>query len=99
MKSRLGESFELLPDTIQVANAVLILVFIPLFEYVIYPLLSKTSIKHFTFNLSKFINVEIQNDGHSQPQPQTTFKFDLCSVTKLPGVDRVAKKGGGEVVS
>ena len=35
---------------------------------------------------------------HSQPQqqPQTTFKFDLCSVAKLPEVDRVAKKEGGE---
>ena len=41
MKARLGESFELLPDTIQVANAVLILAFIPLFEYGIYPVLSK----------------------------------------------------------
>ncbi len=34
---------------------------------------------------------------HSQLQLQTTFKFDLCSVTKLPGVDRVAKKGGERV--
>jgi hypothetical protein len=35
---------------------------------------------------------------HSQPQlqPQTTSKFILCSVAKFPGVDRVAKKGGGE---
>lgn len=41
MKSRVGESFELLPDTIQVANAILILIFIPFFEYVIYPLLNK----------------------------------------------------------
>jgi len=31
-----------------------------------------------------------------QPQPQTTSKFDLCSIAKLPGVARVAKKGGGE---
>ena len=31
-----------------------------------------------------------------QPQPRTTFKFDPCSIAKLPGVDRVAKKGGGE---
>jgi len=30
---------------------------------------------------------------HSQQQlqPQTNFKFDLCSIAKLPGVDRVAK--------
>ncbi len=41
MKSRLGESFELLPDTIQVANAILILIFIPMFEYGIYPLLGE----------------------------------------------------------
>ena len=31
-----------------------------------------------------------------QPQLQITFKFDLCSIAKVPGVDRVAKKGGGE---
>jgi hypothetical protein len=38
---------------------------------------------------------------HSQMQlqPQTTFKFDLSSVAKLPGDDRVAKKGGEEGVS
>ncbi len=32
-----------------------------------------------------------------QPQPQATCKFDLCSIAKLPGVDRVAKKVGERV--
>ena len=39
-----GETFGLftiLPDQMQVANPVLILLFIPLFDYVVYPLLSK----------------------------------------------------------
>ena len=29
-----------------------------------------------------------------QPQPQTTFKFDLCSIAKLKQDYRVAKKLG-----
>ena len=41
MKSRIGSDFELLPDTIQVANSALILIFIPAFQYGVYPLLGK----------------------------------------------------------
>ena len=33
--------FTLLPDQMQTLNAVLVLIFIPLFEYIIYPLLAK----------------------------------------------------------
>jgi hypothetical protein len=33
--------------------------------------------------------------SQTQPQPQTTFKLDLCSVAKLRGIDRDAKKGEG----
>ena len=36
-----GGLFTILPDQMQVANPVLILLFIPLFDYVIYPMLSK----------------------------------------------------------
>ena len=42
MNGRIGEIFEILPDTIQVANAALILILIPIFEYFIYPMLGKS---------------------------------------------------------
>jgi hypothetical protein len=43
-----------------------------------------------------FLKAKFKMIRHSQlqPQPQTTFKFDLCSIAESPGVDRVAKKRG-----
>ena len=41
-----GGLFTILPDQMQVANPVLILLFIPTFDYVIYPLLRKNIIIH-----------------------------------------------------
>uniref|UniRef100_A0A914XMW3 Oligopeptide transporter 1 n=1 Tax=Plectus sambesii TaxID=2011161 RepID=A0A914XMW3_9BILA len=45
MDSRLSSSFSLLPDQMQTLNAILIMVFIPIFQLVIYPLVEKVGIK------------------------------------------------------
>jgi solute carrier family 15 (oligopeptide transporter), member 1 len=44
MTGELG-SFTLKPDQMQVVNPLLILLFVPLFDYVLYPLLAKVGIK------------------------------------------------------
>jgi dipeptide/tripeptide permease len=45
MDARLTSNFSLLPDQMQTLNAILIMIFIPIFQLIIYPLVEKCGIK------------------------------------------------------
>ena len=67
MNGRIGEIFEILPDTIQVANAALILILIPIFEYFIYPMLGKSLRISFNYSSVHYRIVFFKKMGQSRP--------------------------------
>lgn len=95
MNGSLSKSYKIQPDQMQVINAVLILVFIPLFDTIVYPLLAKCNVlvqplrrifwggilAALAFLIAAGLEIKIETAIRSSP---VAGQFDVSFVNDLP---------------